>query len=64
LATVRAVFFAAGFFAAGCPERFDEAFFVGRAFAPGRFFVTVARDLVLAGDLRAGFLTMVILTSR
>ena len=39
----------------------------GRAFAPGRFFAAVFRDLGLAGDLRAGFagfLAMVILTSR
>ena len=58
LAAVRGAFFAPAFVTAACPERFDE--FV--AFA--RFLAAGVRDLVLAGDLRAGFLTMVILMIR
>ena len=65
LTAVRGAFLAEAFFVAGCLDRFDETFVAAvLAFVPGRFFVTDVRDLVLAGDLRVGFLTMVILTSR
>ena len=54
----RGDFFEPAFVTAACPERFDECV----AFA--RFLAAGVRDLVLAGDLRAGFLTMVILVIR
>jgi hypothetical protein len=58
LAVARGDFFAPALFTAAWPERFDE--FV--AFA--RFLAAGVRDLDLAGDLRAGFLAMVILEIR
>jgi hypothetical protein len=58
LAVVRGDFLGPAFVTAACRERFDEV----AAFA--RFLAAGVRDLVLAGDLRAGFLTMVILVIR
>jgi hypothetical protein len=58
LAAVRGDFFEPLFVTAACPERLDE--FVALA----RFLAAGVRDLGLAGDLRAGFLTMVILVIR
>ena len=52
LAVVRGDFLGPAFVTAACRERFDEV----AAFA--RFLAAGVRDLVLAGDLRAGFLTM------
>jgi hypothetical protein len=58
LAAVRGDFFARTFFTAARPERFDEFVVFARFLAAG------VRDLDLAGDLRAGFLAMVILMIR